>query len=246
VSSLAAAFAPRRFVRLLAGDAMSVARDPMLVFATAMSLLPALALHFAAPAMDPAASDTFGVTQISRYFVPIALVVPAALIGWVTGFLLLEDRDEGTLLALDVTPIGKSGFLAYRVTITAILGAAITLYAWPLILPAAAPAVALALAALVALNAVAAAVVLAALARNKVEGLALTKLTNLLSIVPLLAAIPSPLRHLSGFLPTYWVGELAGLTDVAPLPLPLAVPLALAVNLAVVLLLFRLFSRRVG
>ncbi len=37
------------------------------------------------------------------------------LIGWVTGFLLLEDRDDGPLLAVDVTPIGKCGFLAYRV-----------------------------------------------------------------------------------------------------------------------------------
>ena len=57
------------------------------------------------------------------------------LIGWVTGFLLLEDRDEGTLLALDVTPVGKSGFLLYRVGVTATLAVALTLYAWPLVIP---------------------------------------------------------------------------------------------------------------
>jgi hypothetical protein len=32
---------------------------------------------------------------------------------------MLEDRDDGALLALDVTPPGKAGFLAYRVTVTA-------------------------------------------------------------------------------------------------------------------------------
>ena len=54
-----------------------------------------------------------------RYLAPIVFVLPALLIAWVTGFLMLEDRDDRALLALDVTPPGKAGFLAYRVTVTA-------------------------------------------------------------------------------------------------------------------------------
>lgn len=241
-----AIFAPRRFSRLVAGDAVNVARDPMLVFATSMSLLPALALHFTAGPMDAAALSAFGVASLSRYFVPLALMIPAVLIGWVTGFLLLEDRDEGMLLALDVTPVGKSGFLAYRATITALLSVAVTLYAWQLILPEVGLHVILGLTAVVALNAVGAAVVLPAIARNKVEGLALTKLTNLISVVPLLAAIPSPWRFLAGAIPSYWVGELIGLAGAGTLPFHLALPLALAVNAIAVMLMFRLFQSRVG
>ena len=237
---------PARLVRLLAGDALNVARDPMLLLATGMSLLPALALHLAQPAMDGAALAAFGIVQLSRYLVPLALLIPAVLIGWVTGFLLLEDRDEGTLLALDVTPVGKAGFLAYRALVTAALALAVTLYAWPLILPALPAVVVLGLAALVALNAVAIAVILPTLARNKVEGLALTKLLNLLSVAPLLAAIPSPLRLLGGVLPSYWVGEMLGLTAVAPLPAGLAFGLGLAVGGLELAGLFHLLGRRAG
>lgn len=239
-------FAPRRLARLLAGDAMNVTRDPMLLFAVVLSVVPPLALYFGQPAMDAAAQSAFGIVALSRYFVPLVLMLPAVLIGWVTGFLLLEDRDEGTLLALDVTPIGKSGFLAYRVTVTALLAIALTLYAWPLVLPDASLGIALTLAALVALNAVAAAVILPAIARNKVEGLALTKLTNLLAIVPLLAAIPSPWRYIGGVLPPYWIGELLPLTTVAPLPASLTIALGLALNGLAVLALFRWLGRKAG
>jgi fluoroquinolone transport system permease protein len=102
------------------------------------------------------------------------------------------------------------------------------------------------LAVLVALNAVIFAVVLPALARNKVEGLAVTKITNLLSLAPLLAAIPSPLRYAGGILPTYWIGELLVLTDVAPAPSWLSALLGVAAGLSGIVLLLRLLERRAG
>ena len=99
--------APRRLWRLLSSDAMNISRDPILVIAAVMSLLPALLLHYGKSPMDASALAAFGIAEISRFFVPVALMIPATLVGWVTGFLLLEDRDEGTLLALDVTPVGN-------------------------------------------------------------------------------------------------------------------------------------------
>jgi hypothetical protein len=239
-------FAPSRLARLVAGDAMNVGRDPMLLFATGMSLAPALAFHFGRAALDAAALGAFGLADFSRFVTPFVLLMPAVLVGWVTGFLLLEDRDEGTLLALDVTPVGKRGFLLYRVSITALLAIALTLYAWPLALPEADTPVVVGLCALVAASAIGFWVALPAIARNKVEGLALTKLTNLLAVVPLLAAIPSPLRYAAGIVPTYWLGELLGLSPVAPAPHWLAVALGLATSLAVILVLLRFLDRRAG
>lgn len=238
--------APHRLWRLVSGDAINIARDPMLLFATALSFAPALALYLGEASMNAAADAALGIDSLSRYVLPVALLVPASLLGWVTGFLLLEDRDEGTLLALDVTTVGKSGFLAYRIAVTAALAVVITLYAWPLVMRDKPPELVLSIAALVAMNAIAFAVLLPAIARNKVEGLALTKLTNLLVLAPLLAAIPSPLRYAGGIIPSYWVGELLALTEVAPLTLWIALPIALAVNLAAVVALFRLFARRTG
>jgi hypothetical protein len=239
-------FAPHRLWRLASSDALNVARDPILVLAAGMSLLPALLLAVFRAQIDAAAYSAYGLVELSRYIVPPALAIPAALVGWVTGFLMLEDRDEGTLLALDVTPPGKSGFLLYRVTITAALAIAITLYAWPLILPGANILVAVSAAVLVALSAVGFAVVLPVVARNKVEGLAVTKITNLLAMAPLLAAIPSPLRYLAGILPTYWIGELLGLSDIAAIPAWLAATLGVATGIAAVVVLLRLLARRAG
>ena len=177
------------------------------------------------------------------YVAPVALLIPASLIGWVTGFLLLEDRDEGTLLAIDVTPVGKSGFLAYRSGVTALVAFAITLFAWPLVIPDATAGMAFFIAALTAAYAVAAAVVLPAIARNKVEGLALTKLTNFAIVFPLVAFVPSPLRYIAGIVPTYWIGEL-----LAPgsLSLVIAAPLAVASSVAAIAAAFALLGRRAG
>jgi fluoroquinolone transport system permease protein len=167
------------------------------------------------------------------------------LIGWVTGFLLLEDRDDGVLLAVDVTPIGKSGFLTYRVTVTALVGAAITAIAIPFVAPALELPQRLLIVTAVAVESVLAAVILPALARNKVEGLALTKLTNIAAVVPLIAIVPSPWRYVAGIVPTYWLGELLAPHEPAR-PFWLIVLAVVITHVGCALLLFALLRRRVG
>lgn len=235
---------PRRFGRLLLSDAMNIGRDPMLLAAIVLSVVPAIAFHLTQAEMDAAALRAFGVEQFSRYVAPVALLVPAALIGWVTGFLLLEDRDDGPLTAVAVTPIGKGGFFAYRATVTVLVTAAVTLLGLRLIVPELGVGHSMLLLVLVPAEAVIAAVILPALARNKVEGLALTKLTNLAIIVPLLAALPSPWRFLGGVVPSYWIGELLGLSGSQSLPPAVLAAAAIAVHLAWGAVLYRWFVRR--
>lgn len=240
-----AALAPRRFGRMLVSDAMNVGRDPMLVFATLMSAIPSIALFLLRDTIDAAALDAFGVASFSRYIVPVALLIPAFLIGWVTGFLLLEDRDERTLTALDVTPMGKGGFFLYRATVTALVTAAVTLLGIVLVAADAGLAAQILILVLVPAEAVIAAIVLPAIARNKVEGLALTKLTNIASVVPLLALVPSPLRLIAGIVPSYWFGELLRL-PAEPLPLLVVATAAILTHIVWGVILFRLFVRRAG
>lgn len=244
--STLAVLAARRLVRLLSADASNVARDPMLMLAAGMSLLPAPLLALTRPMLDAAALSAFGVVGLSTLLVPIALVLPAALVGWVTGFLLLEDRDEGMLLALDTTPVGKSGFLAYRVGISAGITALIALYVCVLLAPGLDIARVVFLALLVAMEGAASAIILPAIARNKVEGLALTKLTNMVAVVPLIALIPSPFRYAAGIVPSYWVGELLGLSGGYALPMWLMSVVALLVHGTVLIFVFGLFKRRAG
>lgn len=238
-------FAPRRLGTLLAADAMNVSRDPMLILATVLSVLPSIGLWFARDAIDAAGTGA-GIETLSLYFVPVALLLPAFLVGWVAGFLLIEDRDDGPLLAVDVTPVGKGGFLAYRLVVTAALTAAITLMAVQLLLPTVGLWLKLLILVTIPADAALSAIILLALARNKVEGLALTKLTNLAAIVPLAAIIPSPLRLIAGIIPTYWIGELLGLAGSTAVPnWPAAASLILS-HMIVAIILTRLLQSRVG
>jgi fluoroquinolone transport system permease protein len=239
-------FAPRRFLRLMTADAMNVARDPMLAFAVLLSAVPATLWFFYHDEMNAAALAAFGVADFLRYAAPVALLVPAFLIGWVTGFLLLEDRDEGPLLAIDVTAVGKIGFLVYRVSVAALIVLLLTCGATFIIAPHLGPGLKLAVALFVSAATVLSAVVLPALARNKVEGLALTKLTNLASFIPLLAIIPSPWRYIGGIAPTFWLGEVMQLSTLTLLPVPVVLTCAAASNLFAGICLFELFRRRYG
>jgi hypothetical protein len=90
-----------------------------------------------------------------------------------------------------------------------------------------------------------AAVILPAIAQNKVEGLALTKLTNIAVIIPLIAIVPSPWRFLASLVPTYWIGELlAG--QGSTLPIWAVTAAMIATHLGWGVLLFGLLGRRMG
>lgn len=239
-------FRPARFRQLLTSDARNICRDPTLMFAILMAFAPAIGVAIWRTQINDAAFDAFGVAGFTRYILPMIISLPAFLIGWVTGFLLLEDRDDGPLLALDITPIGKAGFFAYRVAITALITAIITLLAMYLLLPEAGWIMAGFVAILIAIEAVCAAFILPAVARNKVEGLAVTKLTNIAAIVPLLAIIPSPWRYLGGVIPTYWIGELFQISNTQYLPMPVIVILAALLHMVFGVALFRIATNRIG
>jgi fluoroquinolone transport system permease protein len=238
-------FAPRRMATLLAADGMNVSRDPMLVAACIMSLLPFIGLWLGADALDRAGASA-GIEGLSFYFVPFALLLPGFLIGWVTGFLLIEDRDDGPLLALDVTPVGKEGFLTYRLAVSGALVAVITAIALQLLPVSATIWLKLLVLVTIPLDAALSAIVLLALSRNKVEGLALTKLINLAAFIPFAAVIPSPFRLAAGIVPTYWLGELLGLAGSSALPPWLALAFLVATHAAAAMLVLTLLRRRAG
>lgn len=236
-------FAPHRVGRLLAADAKSVWRDPILGVALGMSLAIAPGLAAFSIQIDAVMADQFGLADASRLLVPMALVLPAMLVAWMVGFLLLEDRDDGALLAIAVTPVGRPAFLAWRSALAALLAALFCVYGCALVAPGLPLPLVGILAALIGAEAVAAAVILPALARNKVEGLALTKLTNLAALAPFLALLPAPWRYLGGIIPSYWIGELLLVPAGEALPLAASVGLALVCHVAALLLVFRLARR---
>lgn len=235
-----------RFMNLFLADTRNVSRDPALLFAILLSIALPIGVAFFRPMIDAAAFDAFALEDFTGYLNLIVFTLPAFLIGWVTGFLLLEDRDDGTLLALDITPMGKSGFFAYRATITAIITALVTSLCIILLAPQTPLLISATLVVLITIDAVCVAFILPAIARNKVEGLALTKIVNIGAILPLLVLMPSPLRYIGAIIPTYWIGELLLSDTQQYLSLPVKIGLAVAIHALVALFLYRLASRRIG
>lgn len=202
----------RTFRALGAIDTGSVVADPMLRWMAVIPLMVALAVRGLLPLAVARVGELAGV-DLSWLVAPMSaytVVGIAPLIaGSVVGFLLLDQRDDRTLLALRVTPLPLGAYVAYRLAAPTAAAFLVTLAALALagglgLGPGAAALAALASAPLAPLAAVA----LAAFARNKVEGMALMKAASLVLMAPLAAIFLGPGWALAlAALPTTWVAR---------------------------------------
>jgi fluoroquinolone transport system permease protein len=126
--------------------------------------------------------------------------------GVLIGFLLVDEKDDRTLTALQVTPLPLNSYILYRVAIPIILTFVLMFVIFPLAnltdfnlrtilisAIAAAP-----MAPMLAL-------ILAPVAPNKVQGFALMKLMGIVLLAPVLAYFaPTGWELAFGIFPTYW------------------------------------------
>lgn len=194
-------------------DLRSVQRDPLLRIMPWLPLLVGGLLRMGSGVVVEQTKRRFGVDLtftfplIAAY---ILLLIAPAITGMVVGFLLLDQKDDRTLLAMRVTPLSLANYLAYRLTMPMIVSALVTWFAFSiaqlalsrswLIIPC------LLLSALIAPIT---ALTLGTVAANKVQGFALAKALNIFMIAPILAAFtPVPWQWLFGLLPTFWPARL--------------------------------------
>ena len=197
----------RRTFALALGDYRNVARDSFLLMMLAVPLLLALLLRFAVPFAAEKLKSIVDLVPHYRFMLGLVLFFPGMLFGAVIGFLLLDERDEGVLDYMAVTPLSTGGYLRYRILAPTLVSffmgivllpvAGIVAYPFwrtlPVILAASLSAPMLAL-------------FLASFAGNKVEGMALYKLTGLVLAGPVLANfVKSDFSYFGGLLPTFWV-----------------------------------------
>ncbi len=189
-------------------DAANVRRDPLLRWMLVLPLGFALLFRWVASLADPWLADRFGV-EIEAYYPLLASSVVAIapmVYGTVVGFLLLDQKDDGTLTALRVTPLTPRGYLTYRIAIPMLLGIVIT----PLVLALSGFSrlglgEQLLAGLAVAPFAPAFALFLAAFARNKVQGFALMKAAGIVNWPPVIAwFVTSSWQLAFGLCPTYW------------------------------------------
>jgi fluoroquinolone transport system permease protein len=238
-----------RVVRTLGAiDRINIGRDPLLRGLIVMPLVIALVVRWAMPPLLSRLEVLLG-TALLPHFEPVVgyalLTLVPILAGALIGFLLLDQRDDGTLTALRVTPLPLAGYLGYRLAVPMLLSVVLTLAIFP-----AARMTGLGPAALLVLSAGAApfapvfALFVGSFAANKVQGFALMKASNLVLIVPLVAYfMPSRWELALGVVPTYWPAKAYWLLLSGDAAAWLYLAVGIVYQAALIVLLLRRLSR---
>lgn len=189
-------------------DLRNVRRDSLLAWMPVIPLAMALLLRIGTPALGTFLYERWGFA-LEPYYPLIAssfLVIAPSFVGLIVGFLLLDERDEQMLQAFLITPVRMESILFYRMSMPLAVGMLMTLVGYPLIGLVRVPLTALlAAAGLSAMTAPIMALCLVAFAENKVAGLAVLKLVNGISMIPMVVYfLPLRWQLLAGIVPAYW------------------------------------------
>ena len=193
-------------------DMRNVGRDEMLRWMVFLPLLLALLMRFGWPALvrQLQISYQFDLLPYTTLLMSFLTIGIPAVFGMVIGFLLLDERDEGSLIGLQVTPLSLNNYLIYRLGMPILLTLVLVLVSLPL-----AGISTFSLGQLVLLALVSApmapllAVFLAAFASNKVQGFALAKGAGTFFVVPLVAYfMEGTWQWAFGLMPTFWAPKL--------------------------------------
>jgi len=200
-------------------DARVVYRDRFLLLLCMYAVLIALVARVVVPLLP--------VDRLAFYLAPAILSLAPAFLGSVLGFALVEEREQGTWLLLRVLPLRAATLLVYLSAGACGLAAvAAGLVALAYGHPVARPGLFAAMVVATALTTPIYMFGLGALARNKVEGLTVSKALNVVAFVPVGVFFVPPAWQvpLLGWSPFYWI-YLGLLQAHAPDPGWLAAPL---------------------
>ncbi len=123
-----------RALRVLApNDLRLIWRDGFLLMVILVSPLTCLLFRWLVPYLTGVVAEW---VELERYYGLILANFQVAgqpvLLGAVVGILFIEERDEGTLLALQASPLSLRSFLGYRLLAAMGLSVAFTLISVPL------------------------------------------------------------------------------------------------------------------
>ena len=238
-----------RALRVLApNDWRLVWRDAFLLFALVIMPLLCLALRWALPWATTLVAEWVDLTTYYGLILGYVVGQQPVMLGFVIGILFIEERDEGTLLALQASPLSLRAFLGYRLLMAMGASAVLTCIGVPLagvVTVSAAELVATAL--LASLAAPIVALGYAVFLQNKVQAVTSGKLVQGWAGLPaFLYFTPAPWCWLGSVLaPVYYPMRLFWTAADGAAEWWLIVPGA-ALQLTLIAWLLRRFARTVG
>lgn len=185
------------------GQTKSILRDSM----SRNLFIFVFALAFLTRWLLPWVATRFHVDLVPHYplVMSVAVVFLApVVVGYLVGMVLLDERDEGTLQAVSVTPFPTWRYLVWKLAMPVAATTAVTLLLFPIlnVMPfswgcGGAIVVGAMWAPLLAL-------LMSCFAANKIQGFVLMRVSNVLLIVPVLAWFFPHWETAVAFFPAYW------------------------------------------
>ncbi len=190
---------------LLTADLRNIRRDTLLRFMLVYPFIIGIVLRYLIPFAEEGLRSTYEIVPLYPLLIPFfGVVIMPAMAGLVIGLLLLDERDEGTMTALQVTPLPMRTYLGYRMLLPTLWSIVSVFIIVPLMgIGSPDPLSLLAIGAVGSLLAPICALIFITFAANKVQGLALSKAISILMIGPFIGwFVPEPWQYLFGVFPS--------------------------------------------
>lgn len=188
-------------------------RDSMLAAVCGATLLTGFFFRYGVPAIERILYTRFQRPILVNYYLLfdllLALLIPY-LLTFAASMMMLTEYDENISAYLAVTPVGKGGYVASRLGLPATVAfAASIVLVWVFSLTQWKLWMLIAICALTSLASVGVALLLYSFSHNRVEGMAMAKMSGLLLMgLPVPFFLWSNTQYLFSPLPTFWIAKL--------------------------------------
>lgn len=193
---------------VLLSELRNIRRDKMYIFFGLFPIIMGLLGYFLVPYIEDSVAPGNPAPQIVAMFL---ILITGYIFGAVTGFTLLDDKDDNVLMSLKITPISVKVYVILKLIISYIFGfvAMLILVLVTNFLPGASFWSLLLISAVGALQGPAVALIVNSFAKNKVEGFVVMKMSGLLLIVPVLTFFIFDWQEVFlVFAPGFWPGRM--------------------------------------
>lgn len=192
---------------LVLSDLRNWFRDPLLTYILVLPFVYAIPIRLSVPVIATWLAPGFDLVPYYPVVLGFFAFTPPLTFGFMTGLLVLEEKEENVLEALWTTPLTGRGYLAYRGLSMVLLSFVSMVLVVPVIGLVTVPVhVLLAVAAVGSLWAIGTVLLISTFASNTVEGLAVGKFVGFSIMIPAFAIliVPEPFQFLAGLDPVYW------------------------------------------
>lgn len=197
------------FVQLVA----MLRKDMMLLVACVSPVLIGLIFRFGFPFLENLLCDWLEQSAViapyySIFDMFLAIITPFFYC-FVSAMIVLEERDEHMLKALVVSPLGQRGYYISRIGLPGILAFLVTAILLPICaLSSQSVWMLLCMMVIGTLQGIIFALLIISCSSNKLEGVAVTKLSSLIMMGVIIPCfVPQKLQYVFFFLPSFWMGK---------------------------------------